>query len=561
MDNKNSTYLRRLKVTVDNIYEKLTESGSSDSGIAGCPAPSLSSISAESASGGIDVTYKARVSQGEATDSKYWLMSQTKGVMARYSSTGFPVSHTDGELGFTDEDLFTVNGEGVISPKEKTNKITGLDRRVEYYISLFPYTKDGVYNEILNQGEGFNNTVKAKYVGVPGSVTVTIAKNNEFGTLGGVKVTLTPKFEAETKTGSRTGVGDIVISDVEPGEYTLSYGDTEGFTAPSSADVTVNDAQDTKVTGTYTVTAGAITINVSRDKNYANLGSVTATLTPTFAGAENRTGTRSGDGSISIEMITPGTYNLTVNAQSNFSTPSSQQVTIVGGTTKSANVVYNFSAPAFSSASWSVIDAVSRGGDASTYWAVGNTKDISISGETLTFEVVGFNHDDLQSGGKAGITLGMKHLMKDTRQMNGSSTNSGSFVGSNMYRYLNGTFYNGMPSDLRSVIKSVNKVTGNGGGSSSGTRTDAMKIFLFSEQEVFGSKSYSVGNEGSQYSRFTTSSTRIKKLSNGSGSARSWWLRSPRSGYSDDFCRVLSGGAANYSDADVSYGVCAGFCV
>lgn len=561
MDNKNSTYLRRLKVTVDNIYEKLTESGSSDSGIAGCPAPSLSSISAESVSDGINVTYKARVSQGEATDSKYWLMSQTKGVMARYSSTGFPVSHTDGELGFTDEDLFTVNGEGVISPKEKTNKITGLDKRVEYYISLFPYTKDGVYNEILNQGEGFNNTVKAKYVGVPGSVTVTIAKNNDFGTLGSVKVTLTPKFEAETKTGSRTGVGDIVISDVESGEYTLSYGDTEGFTTPSSVDVTVNDAQNTKVTGTYTLITGNITINVSRDKSYENLGSVTATLKPTFPNAENRTGTRSGDGTISIDTITPGTYNLTVNAQSNFNTPSSQQVTIVGDTTISANVVYNYDAPAFVSASWSLIDAVSRGGDASTYWAVGATKNISISGDTLTLEIVGFNHDNLQSGGKAGITLGMKHLMKSTRQMNSTSTNNGSFVGSDMYDYLNGIFYNGMPSDLRSVIKSVNKITGKGGGSSSGTRTDAMKIFLFSEQEVFGSKTYSVGNEGSQYSRFTTSSTRIKKLSNGSGSASGWWLRSPDSGGSNRFCFVGSDGAAYIHYANRSNGVCAGFCV
>ena len=176
-------------------------------------------------------------------------------------------------------------------------------------------------------------------------------------------------------------------------------------------------------------------------------------------------------------------------------------------------------------------------------------------------EIIGFNHDNLQSGGKAGITLGMKHLMRNTRQMNSTDTNSGSFVGSDMYDYLNGTFYNGMPSDLRSVIKSVNKVTGNGGGSSSGTRTDAMKIFLFSDQEVFGSKSYSVGNEGSQYSRFTTSSTRIKKLSNGSGSDAYWWLRSPSSGRSYGFCAVRSDGTAYNGNADFSRGVCAGFCV
>lgn len=145
--------------------------------------------------------------------------------------------------------------------------------------------------------------------------------------------------------------------------------------------------------------------------------------------------------------------------------------------------------------------------------------------------------------------------------MNSTNTNSGSFVGSDTYDYLNGTYYNSMPSDLKSVIKSVKKVTGKGGGSSSGTRTDAMKIFLFSEQEVFGSKKYSVGNEGSQYSRFTTSSTRIKKLSNGSGSAFLWWLRSPLSGSSNSFCIVHLNGAADYNLASVGRGVCAGFCV
>ena len=204
---------------------------------------------------------------------------------------------------------------------------------------------------------------------------------------------------------------------------------------------------------------------------------------------------------------------------------------------------------------------VSATKNAASVWSVGDTKDISVSGETLTMEIIGFNHDNLQSGGKAGITLGMKHLMRNTRQMNSTDTNSGSFVGSDMYDYLNSTFYNGMPSDLRSVIKSVNKVTGESNGSSSGTRTDAMEIFLFSEQEVFGSKKYSVGNEGSQYSRFTTSSTRIKKSSNGSGSASRWWLRSPDSGNSSTFCIVYSDGTANFISANLSAGVCFGFCV
>ena len=33
-------------------------------------------------------------------------------------------------------------------------------------------------------------------------------------------------------------------------------------------------------------------------------------------------------------------------------------------------------------------------------------------------EIWGFNHDDLATGGKAGITFGMRDLMANTRQMN-----------------------------------------------------------------------------------------------------------------------------------------------
>ena len=177
-------------------------------------------------------------------------------------------------------------------------------------------------------------------------------------------------------------------------------------------------------------------------------------------------------------------------------------------------------------------------------------------------EIVGFNHDDLTSGGKAPYTFGMKNLMASIRAMNRSNTNSGSFVGSEMYTgYLSTSFLTGLPSDLQSVIKTVNKKTGTGGGSSSGTRTDAVKIFLFAEIEVFGSITNSVSGEGSRYSRFTDSSSRTKHLSNGSGSADWWWLRSHYSGGSDFFCAVNSNGGAYRGYASRSRGVCAGFCV
>ena len=101
------------------------------------------------------------------------------------------------------------------------------------------------------------------------------------------------------------------------------------------------------------------------------------------------------------------------------------------------------------------IAAASEAGVAASTWSVGDTKNITVGGETLTVEIVGFNHDDLASGGKAGITFGLKNLMANTRQMNSSNTNAGGFTGSDMYDWLQGTLLNSLPSDLRAVLKSV----------------------------------------------------------------------------------------------------------
>ena len=88
-----------------------------------------------------------------------------------------------------------------------------------------------------------------------------------------------------------------------------------------------------------------------------------------------------------------------------------------------------------------------------------------------------------------------------------------------------------------------------------------MKLFLFSEIEIFGSTTYSKAGEGSQYSYFATAANRIKYLSNGSGSASWWWECSPVGSGSDGFCIVSSVGDAYINSASLAYGVCFGFCV
>lgn len=207
---------------------------------------------------------------------------------------------------------------------------------------------------------------------------------------------------------------------------------------------------------------------------------------------------------------------------------------------------------------WAQIDYVSENGLMSDYFNIGDTKNVTIGSATYVVEIVGFSHDDKADGsGKAGLTFGLKDCLNTAYQMNNSNTNAGGWGSCALRATLRGDIWNQLPSDLRGVIKEVTKKASAGNSSSTiSSYTDT--LFLFAEKEIFGSTQYSVNGEGTQYARFTTSNTRIKKLN---GSAAFWWLRSPRSGNTDYFCSVDSLGAANVIGAGASRGVAFGFCV
>ena len=217
----------------------------------------------------------------------------------------------------------------------------------------------------------------------------------------------------------------------------------------------------------------------------------------------------------------------------------------------------------FGNNSWGTIAACSEAGIAGDIWTTDGvcTKDIVLNtNEILTLEIMGFDHDPLADGsGYAGITIGMKHLMEETRQLDGYNDTNRNFVDLSIYSWLNSDFYNSLPDDLKPYIKEVDKLTGEADGSFN-VRTDKMKVFLFSEQEVSGDQSYSVGNEGKQYARFTDTTSRIKLLVNGTDLPYYWWLRSPT--YTvDGFCYVYHNGGIGETSPTAYYGVCAGFCI
>lgn len=206
---------------------------------------------------------------------------------------------------------------------------------------------------------------------------------------------------------------------------------------------------------------------------------------------------------------------------------------------------------------WADIDICGRLGMAQQFFKVGDSKTVNIGGTNYEVQIIGFNHDDKVSGGKAAYSFQLVDCLNQTQQMNTSNTNTGSWNGSAMRGRMS-TYKSQLPAALRNVIKTVKKKSGTGGGSSSGTQQTNDDLFLLSEIEIFGTTTYSVAGEGTQYEWYKAGNTKVKKVN---GSADSWWERSPFSGNAYSFCSVTSGGNAYYNGASNSYGVSFGFCV
>ena len=206
---------------------------------------------------------------------------------------------------------------------------------------------------------------------------------------------------------------------------------------------------------------------------------------------------------------------------------------------------------------WADIDICGRLGMAQQFFKVGDSKTVNIGGTNYEVQIIGFNHDDKVSGGKAAYSFQLVDCLNQTQQMNTSNTNTGGWNGSAMRGRMS-TYKSQLPAALRNVIKTVKKKSGTGGGSSSGTQQTNDDLFLLSEIEIFGTTTYSVAGEGTQYEWYKAGNSRIKKVN---GSANAWWERSPRSGTASIFCGVNSSGSASDGYADASYGVSFGFCV
>ena len=392
-----------------------------------------------------------------------------------------------------------------------------------------------------------------------------------------------PTGKAYTATADDTGTAQVKLK--RSGTYTVSAHKDDAESDTAAVSVTENG-------GAYTATVHFCRLVLTAPIGSAITASCgDATLTATITGSDET-------GSVTLYPPTLGSWTITATKGDD-----STSEAINATEYKDYTLTLDYVNPVLDKNEWKVIKKVADADKGANYWAVGDTKRITLNGKVgattisnlkVDAFIIGFNHNSGKEGsnrihfllGKiGGKFVGLVDSYYDPSgytttsgafTMNTSDTNSGGWAKTQMRSTVLGaasdptnptanTLLAALPADLRAVMKSVTKYTDNtGGGSNSASAVTATTdyLWLLAEFEVFGSRTYANSSEPSsqaQYEYFKAGNSKIAYKHSAAETAAAWRLRSPTFSYNYSFCAVDSGGGANYYSAYRSLALVPGF--
>ncbi len=238
---------------------------------------------------------------------------------------------------------------------------------------------------------------------------------------------------------------------------------------------------------------------------------------------------------------------------------------------------------------WATIKEVADESKGANYWAVGDTKQITINGKLsdgLTLNnyqtwvyIIGFDHNkDVEGtgiafcgfksaqtgGGDICLTDSGYYSSKTSGQwfnINNLESNAGGWASCLMRTATIPAFRNTLPADLLSVIKTTNIYTDNvGGGGNLPSSVTATQddIYLLAEWEIGGVHSDANSAEQNyqkQYAYYAAGNSRIRGNQSSANDIKNWWERSPNRINALMWCVVSNTGTLT----GVSTKACSGF--
>lgn len=220
----------------------------------------------------------------------------------------------------------------------------------------------------------------------------------------------------------------------------------------------------------------------------------------------------------------------------------------------------------FAGGTWADIARISEAGQAASTFALGDTKEVTINGEQIIFEIAGFNHDTLTDGsGKAGMSIIARTPFATDRVFdpNNKTTTHQCWTDCELRSWCKDALYPALPAEMKAVIKEVNKVS-DGGYNDKTLKTTADYIWLPSYEEMIAiasdDASKVVAGQGTKYAHYT-SSTKRKRYKYGSSTAYVVWTRSMRVSSQNAVNVLNTSGSIGNSSQSTARGVVIGFCI
>lgn len=195
-------------------------------------------------------------------------------------------------------------------------------------------------------------------------------------------------------------------------------------------------------------------------------------------------------------------------------------------------------------------------------WRVGDVRTIQMSAFTggsvahaaQDREIVISQFGDYNSCGCL-FQFDFVNSLAETQRMNGTNTNVGGYGESEMYTTTLPAMVQALPSWLRTRLKTFSVLAGVGSGASTVESVPNNQLALRSEIEVYGSTAKSGTEEGSLVDRYRFPSTRAKTTERVAVNYSSWWLRSPSSSNTGQYCIEAITSAAGAGNATSKFGL------
>ena len=324
------------------------------------------------------------------------------------------------------------------------------------------------------------------------------------------------------------------------------------------------------------------------DVSYASKSTITlhgysgTSYTVTNTSGERYTGTIGSNESVAVKVSGFGVYTI--------------NYTYSGKTkTKTVNVnaigLYSVDCyiASFAADPYSKISTVSKNGTASSLYAIGDTKAVTLNGtvgaynfsnETTYMFIVAFDHNSsvemagshhmicsfaksAATGGKdiAFVDAEYGNFTTDTAfHMNTYNVNGNGWNRCHMRNTICSQFKNAIPSDLQAILRSrtiYTDNTGEGTNNASNVTATTDYVYIPSEFEVHGSRKYANSYEKNyqqQLAYYKNGASKIRYRTDYTYMYAEWWLRSPTYDDSHDFCMVSTDGSLIWDGAGYAKG-------